>query len=183
MLRMKSLFFFYLTMSFDFGFFHNLNLSVNENPKDWDGKTKNSSPSDPWKILFSEGFESEESVINFKIEPWFFHCSVSSVSLVEVFERLGNFRVNDIVLRESVRIRFNISSCSEFSWFIGSSFSDSFITEWTFLWESTFVSSELVDIHGFSDQSVRFIPSIGDVTSAFWLNDLCIVNISDLFGS
>lgn len=33
------------------------------------------------------------------------------------------------------------------------------------------------------NEKIRFIPSIGDVTSAFWLNDLCIVDISDLFGS
>lgn len=148
-------------------------LPVHEHPADGESKHKKSPPSDPRKVLLSEGFESEEVIIDFKIEPGFFHCAVTSVLLVVVFEGLSNFGINDVIFRELVCVGFDIKSGRELSRAVGSIASVLGHVERYVSGQTSFIPSELIDVHFLPDNSVTNLADILTRLIFFGRGSLC----------
>lgn len=129
-------------------------FSVNENPQLGYNEHEQSPPSQPWQVLCSEGFECEKFIINSKVKPWLFHCSVSTIFLVEAFEWLCNFWVNNVVLWPSVSVGLDFSSGGELTCRVSRWATVAVNTVWDISWKTSLVSTELVNVHFLSDQLI-----------------------------
>lgn len=137
--------------------FPEFNLPFDEHPQNRNCNSQYCKPSQPWQVLLSECLKCEEIVIHFKCEPWFFHCSVSSVFLVVVLKWFGYLWVDDVVFGESIGVWFDIESCRELTWLVSSAASYLADVVWRVLWKTTFISAKFIDVQFLSDQSVTKI--------------------------
>lgn len=126
-------------------------LTINENPEYWDKESKQGYNSEPRQVVFSEWFESEEIIIYWEVKPRLFHCPVSPIFLMEILEWFCYFWVYDIVLWEAVSIWLYLLSCRELAWLVG--WISSFLgdIERVILGQSSFVPTEIVNIHFIPD--------------------------------